>query len=327
MGRKRGLAQAPLKEDLLKDADSLASRERSEIGDDGNHESDSELEESNPGCRPACRQDAVAIVFMSFLLALWILLIVDFFRAQYSITIATDIIGWLSTQGIFALIFVFFAFSVAWVLLQGWMLLLCFGIGYIFVEQGDSVFLSVTLGTAVAFVGTTIGALACFGLSKSLLRPWSRHIVANNKTLQSIDLAMLHHGIRVNLLLRLAPVIPSNVLNYGMGATATRTFDYAVGNFGALPGVAIAVYLGAFAEGQDGLKDSITEYLDDLPTWEIWLGACTSIVVGVLLIYWMTSWTRQELISLGSRHQLVEHRPASASVISGVSSGSGGAEP
>ena len=54
-------------------------------------------------------------------------------------------------------------------------------------------------------------------------------------------------GRRIVLLLRLSPVFPFNLLNYALGLTQVRFWDYVIASFGMLPGTVLYVYAGAVA--------------------------------------------------------------------------------
>ena len=45
-------------------------------------------------------------------------------------------------------------------------------------------------------------------------------------------------------LLRLSPVFPFNLLNYGLGLTRVRFVDYVLASIGMLPGTVLYVYYG-----------------------------------------------------------------------------------
>ena len=51
-------------------------------------------------------------------------------------------------------------------------------------------------------------------------------------------------GRRIVFLLRLSPVFPFNLLNYALGLTRVRLWDYAVASLGMLPGTLLYVYSG-----------------------------------------------------------------------------------
>ncbi len=51
-------------------------------------------------------------------------------------------------------------------------------------------------------------------------------------------------GRKIVFLLRLSPVFPFNLLNYGLGLTQVRFVDYFVTSLGMIPGTLLYVYYG-----------------------------------------------------------------------------------
>ncbi|MBI4483426.1 MAG: TVP38/TMEM64 family protein [Acidobacteria bacterium] len=102
------------------------------------------------------------------------------------------------------------------------------------------------VGTALVSPASVMGAtLACL-LGRSLARGWIARKVAGNAKFRAIDQAIGESGFKIVLLLRLSPVFPFNLLNYGLGLTAVRLRDYVLASFlGMLPGTFLYVYLGS----------------------------------------------------------------------------------
>ncbi len=100
-------------------------------------------------------------------------------------------------------------------------------------------------GVLVASVGSTLGACAAFFAGRTVARSWVESRVAANRKFQAVDRAVGDAGFRVVLLLRLSPLFPFNVLNYGLGLTAVPFWKYAFASWlGMLPGTVMYVYLG-----------------------------------------------------------------------------------
>jgi uncharacterized membrane protein YdjX (TVP38/TMEM64 family) len=75
-----------------------------------------------------------------------------------------------------------------------------------------------------------------------------------------LDAVLGEQGLRLNLLLRLCPVIPYSFLNFAMGLTAARSEDFVLGCLvGMLPAVILLAYVGV-AEG--GGKGAVGEILE-----------------------------------------------------------------
>lgn len=62
----------------------------------------------------------------------------------------------------------------------------------------------------------------------------------------AIDEGVQQDGAKIVFLLRLSPLLPFNLLNYGLGITKVQFTDYAVASWlGMLPGTFAYVYLGS----------------------------------------------------------------------------------
>lgn len=100
-------------------------------------------------------------------------------------------------------------------------------------------------GTLTASVGSTLGACAAFLAGRTIARGWVQKRMAGYPRFRAIDDAVGTQGLRVVLLLRLSPMFPFNLLNYGLGLTGVPFWKYAAGSWlGMLPGTIMYVYIG-----------------------------------------------------------------------------------
>ncbi len=105
-------------------------------------------------------------------------------------------------------------------------------------------------GTVAVSAGSTAGATAAFLAGRYLGRGWVARRVAENPRFHAVDAAIGQHGLRMVLLLRLSPVFPFNLLNYGLGATRVSLRDYVVASWlGMLPATVFYVYVGIVTGG------------------------------------------------------------------------------
>jgi uncharacterized membrane protein YdjX (TVP38/TMEM64 family) len=102
-------------------------------------------------------------------------------------------------------------------------------------------------GVVYTFIGATLGASAAFLVSRYLAREAIERRLVGNPRFQAIDRAIAGHGRRIVILLRLSPVFPFNLLNYGLGLTKVGFVDYLVASVGMLPGTLLYVYYGKVA--------------------------------------------------------------------------------
>jgi uncharacterized membrane protein YdjX (TVP38/TMEM64 family) len=102
-------------------------------------------------------------------------------------------------------------------------------------------------GTLLVFIAATLGAGLAFLVSRHLARSAIEQRLAGNAKFDAIDRAVAMEGRKIVLLLRLSPVFPFNLLNYALGLTQVRFWDYVFASVGMLPGTVLYVYYGALA--------------------------------------------------------------------------------
>ncbi|KAF8072707.1 TVP38/TMEM64 family membrane protein [Scenedesmus sp. PABB004] len=105
------------------------------------------------------------------------------------------------------------------------------------------------LGAVVAWLGTLGGQVGAFVLGRYLLRGVVYDAcVARLPGFAAIDANIGQDGWRLVLLLRLSPVLPYNLMNYGLGCTSVRLAPYvACSALAAVPYCAFFAWLGASA--------------------------------------------------------------------------------
>lgn len=99
-------------------------------------------------------------------------------------------------------------------------------------------------GILYVAVGATAGASAAFLIARYAARGAVERRLAGDARLAAIDRAIGRKGRTIVLLLRLSPLFPFTILNYGLGLTRVRFVDYLVASVGMLPGTVLYVYYG-----------------------------------------------------------------------------------
>lgn len=99
-------------------------------------------------------------------------------------------------------------------------------------------------GTAYVLCAATVGASAAFVISRYLARGAVERKLRGNEKFAAIDRAVGEQGLKIVTLLRLSPVFPFNLLNYGLGLTGVRFRDYLLACLAMLPGTFLYVYYG-----------------------------------------------------------------------------------
>ena len=101
------------------------------------------------------------------------------------------------------------------------------------------------LGSLVVALGATTGATIAFLLGRTLLRDTVEGWMADRPSFRALDAAMADQGFKIVFLIRLSPVFPFNIINYGLGLTRVTLPQYVAASFlGMLPGVFLFVYIG-----------------------------------------------------------------------------------
>lgn len=111
---------------------------------------------------------------------------------------------------------------------------------------GSGFLFGVVRGTIAVSIGSVLGATAAMLIGRTLARGLIERKVANYPRFRAIDRAIGKQGFKIVLLLRLSPVFPFNLLNYGFGLTKVPLRHYVLASWlGMLPGTVMYVYLGS----------------------------------------------------------------------------------
>ncbi|GAB7388742.1 hypothetical protein BSNK01_25800 [Bacillaceae bacterium] len=98
-------------------------------------------------------------------------------------------------------------------------------------------------GTLYDLIGASLGSYLAFGISRKLGRDAMERWLG--KRLRMIDERVQENGFRTILFLRLIPLMPFDVVNYGAGLSKIRFRDYALATvLGILPGAFAYNFLG-----------------------------------------------------------------------------------
>ena len=115
--------------------------------------------------------------------------------------------------------------------------------GSLLTLAGGAVF-GLAKGSLWVFVGASLGAISSFLIARHLARAAIEKRMAGNKRFAAIDRAVGEEGRKIVFLLRLSPVFPFVLLNYGLGLTRVRLVDYVVACLGMVPGTLLYTYYG-----------------------------------------------------------------------------------
>jgi len=115
--------------------------------------------------------------------------------------------------------------------------------GSLLTLAGGAIF-GLTKGVMIVFLAAVLGSSAAFLVSRYVARSSIERRLAGNARFAAMDRAVGAQGRKIVFLLRLSPVFPFNLLNYGLGLTNVRFVDYVIASIGMLPGTLLYVYYG-----------------------------------------------------------------------------------
>lgn len=139
-------------------------------------------------------------------------------------------------------------------------------------------------GVAVVSPASVLAATVAFLLGRTLLRDWVQKRVAQNPKFSAIDRAVGENGFKIVFLLRLSPIFPFNLLNYGLGLTRVPVGQYVAASFlGMLPGTFLYVYIGSLVTSVSQLFDGSGKSAGGWGQALYWGGLVATLVVTVLV--------------------------------------------
>jgi len=140
-------------------------------------------------------------------------------------------------------------------------------------------------GIFLVWLGATIGCILAFILGRTALRSWVEKKVDQYPKFKAVDVAIAQQGWKIVLLLRLSPVLPFNVLNYGLALTKVSLIHYCWASaVGMLPGTALYVYFGSLASdlSQVASGKGLINPMQQIIIW------CVSGVVIIVTVVFVT---------------------------------------
>ena len=132
-------------------------------------------------------------------------------------------------------------------------------------------------GLILVSVGSTLGAVAAFLISRYLARGFIEKKIDKSHKFSAMDMAIKREGWKIIFLTRLSPIIPFFLLNYALGLTKIRLRTYIISSWaGMIPGTVLYTYIGS-------LGKTILTTENSLADWVI-LGVGLIATVSVTLI-------------------------------------------
>ncbi len=98
-------------------------------------------------------------------------------------------------------------------------------------------------GAVLTVIGAILTAALNFFAGRSLLRPQIEAMLQRHPKLRAIQVAAQREGLRLQVLLRLAPINAVSV-SYVLGASGVRFPQFLIASFAMIPGLFCEVYFG-----------------------------------------------------------------------------------
>lgn len=151
---------------------------------------------------------------------------------------------------------------------------------------GSGILFGMMGGSIYVLIAATLAANITFLLGRYLARNWIAHKLEGNARFKALDDAVAREGWKIVALVRLAPVFPFSISNYGFGLTSVPLWQYFFATFAMIPGTVMYVYFGVLVGDLAGIEHGVST-----PTWvKVTIGIVTFAV-----IFYVTNFARRAL--------------------------------
>lgn len=99
-------------------------------------------------------------------------------------------------------------------------------------------------GLGLTLAANLIGGSASFWLARTWLRAPLMRRFRQFDAMQALDQAVRDDGLRTVMLVRMVPILPSWLINYGLGLSPARYRHYLIGITASIPSFLVYVYYG-----------------------------------------------------------------------------------
>jgi uncharacterized membrane protein YdjX (TVP38/TMEM64 family) len=147
------------------------------------------------------------------------------------------------------------------------------------------IFRPLPFAVGVVLVGATCGMLLAFLLGRYVFRALVASSIARYPKFQAIDAAIAERsqGWKLVLLLRLAPVVPFNAINYLLSVTQIRFAHYCWASIvGIIPGTALFCYFGSLA---GDIKDISSNSAGPGSTATIIIAVVSGVIIIITVVF------------------------------------------
>ncbi|MGV2831706.1 TVP38/TMEM64 family protein [Myxosarcina sp. GI1(2024)] len=120
------------------------------------------------------------------------------------------------------------------------------GLPTIFLFIGAGSLFGFIPGSLLVSVADTLSIAICYVLGRTIARQKVNQWIAERPEWEKFDRAVAQKGWKIVFLARLAPIVPSNLLNYGFSLTEINFWQYLLVSWlGTIPVIGLYVYLAS----------------------------------------------------------------------------------
>lgn len=118
------------------------------------------------------------------------------------------------------------------------------------------------IGVLIVSPASVAAATGSFLIARYFARDWVERKLRAYPKFAAIDRAVENQGFKIVLLVRLQPILPFVLLNYGLGLTRVRLRDFVIASWiGMMPATILYVYLGsALHSASDLFSGGVTKH-------------------------------------------------------------------
>jgi uncharacterized membrane protein YdjX (TVP38/TMEM64 family) len=187
---------------------------------------------------------------------------------------ALALVEWIRGAGVLGVVVYAFAYlGATLLLLPGSILTLAAGFVY-----------GPIWGTLLVSPVSVLAATLAFVLGRGIARGWVARRIGGHPRFRAVDEAIGDSGFKIVLLLRLSPIVPFNLLNYGLGLTRVSLRDYVIASWlGMLPGTFLYVYLGSLVTSASELASGKRPSSGPWGQLLYWGGLVATLVLTVVI--------------------------------------------
>jgi uncharacterized membrane protein YdjX (TVP38/TMEM64 family) len=168
-------------------------------------------------------------------LGILLLALAFYFRAPLQ-TQLTRAANWINTLGPWAPIVFIIIYALGST---------CFIPGSVLTLSAGWIF-GLVAGTIYVSIGATLGAALSFIIGRHFARDWVSQKLGKNQVFEALNHATAREGWKVVGLVRLAPIFPFALVNYGFGLTRVPLVQYVLATCSCMiPWTIVYVYLGS----------------------------------------------------------------------------------